>query len=184
MDHSLVVAKLNEDMSHAMQGHPRWTGHSEEFWQNVVRWRGKWEPIPIFLLGEPHEQYEKANRYDTGRWTPPGQKRSYMLLEKSGWWLLRAPERMKALGQNRNDAVMDVPGGESKDRGCKEQCCIGTWNIKFMNQGKLDMVKQEMARVNINIRNQWTKMDRIWANSIQMTIISTTVGKNPLEEIE
>ena len=56
---------------------------------------------------------------------------------------------------------MDVPGGESKDRGCKEQCCIGTWNIKFMNQGKLDMVKQEMARVSIDILKiselKWTR---------------------------
>ena len=46
---------------------------------------------------------------------------------------------------------MDVPGGESKDRGCKEQCCIGTWNVRSMNQGKLDMVKQEMVRVNMDI---------------------------------
>ena len=46
---------------------------------------------------------------------------------------------------------MDVPGGESKDQRCKEQYCIGTWNIRFMNQGKLGVVKQEMARVSINI---------------------------------
>ena len=45
----------------------------------------------------------------------------------------------------------DVSGGESKVQCCKEQYCIGTWNVRSMNQGKLDMVKQEMARVNINI---------------------------------
>ena len=46
---------------------------------------------------------------------------------------------------------MDVSGDESKIQCCKEQYCIGTWNVRSMNQGKLDMVKQEMIRVNINI---------------------------------
>ena len=45
----------------------------------------------------------------------------------------------------------DVSGGESKVRCCKEQYCIGTWNVGSMNQRKLEVVKQEMARVNINI---------------------------------
>ena len=53
-----------------------------------------------------------------------------------------------------------------------------------MNQGKLEVVKQEMARVNIDILGirelKWTKQ----ANLIQMNIISTTVGKNPFEEME
>ena len=40
---------------------------------------------------------------------------------------------------------------ENKIKCCKEQYCVGTWNVRSMNQGKLDMVKQEMARVNINI---------------------------------
>ena len=46
---------------------------------------------------------------------------------------------------------MAVTGGESKARCCKEQYCIGTWNVRFMNQGKLEVVKQKMARVNIDI---------------------------------
>ena len=53
-----------------------------------------------------------------------------------------------------------------------------------MNQGKLEVVKQEMARVKIDILGiselKWTEMSDL----IQMTIISTTVGKNPLEEME
>ena len=53
-----------------------------------------------------------------------------------------------------------------------------------MNQGKLGVVKQEMARVNINILGISELNGPEWANLIQMTIISTTVGKNPLEEIE
>ena len=46
---------------------------------------------------------------------------------------------------------MDVSGGEGKVQCCKEQYCIGTWNVRLINQGKLDVVKQEMATVNIDI---------------------------------
>ena len=80
--------------------------------------------------------------------------------------------------------AVDVTGGRSKVWGCKEQYCIGTWNFRSINQGKLEVVKQDMARVNINILGiselKWTG----WVNLTQMTIISTTVGRNPLEEME
>ena len=46
--------------------------------------------------------------------------------------------------------VVDVTGDRSKVQSCKEQYCIGTWNVRSMNQGKLEVVKQEMARVNID----------------------------------
>ena len=47
--------------------------------------------------------------------------------------------------------AVDVSGGESKLRCCKEQHCIGAWNVRSVNQGELEVVKQETARVNINI---------------------------------
>ena len=55
---------------------------------------------------------------------------------------------------------MDVTGDRSKIQCCKEQYSIGTWNVRSMNQGKLEVVKQEMARVNIlGIRElKWTGM--------------------------
>ena len=57
--------------------------------------------------------------------------------------------------------VVDVTGDRSKVQCCKEQYCIGTWNV-IMNQGKLEVVKQEMARVNVNIlgisKLQWNGM--------------------------
>ena len=53
-----------------------------------------------------------------------------------------------------------------------------------MNQGKFDVVKQEMARVNINILGISELKWMGWTNLIQMTIISTTAGKNPSEEME
>ena len=57
---------------------------------------------------------------------------------------------------------MDVTGDGSRVRCCKEQYCIGTWNVRSMNQGKLEVIKQEMARVNIHILGiselRWTGM--------------------------
>ena len=56
--------------------------------------------------------------------------------------------------------VVDVTGDRSKVQCCKEQYCIGTWNVRSMNQGKLEVVKQEMARVNILgiSKLKWTGM--------------------------
>ena len=53
--------------------------------------------------------------------------------------------------KQKQHPVVDVTGDGSKVRCFKEQYCIGTWNIMFMNQGKLEVVKQEIARVNVNI---------------------------------
>ena len=53
--------------------------------------------------------------------------------------------------KQKQHTVVDVMGDGSKVQCCKEQYCIGTWNVRSMNQGKLDMTKQEMARVNIDI---------------------------------
>ena len=59
-----------------------------------------------------------------------------------------------------------------------------TWKVRSMNQGKLEVVKQEMARVNIDIleisKLKWTGMGEF----TQLTSISTTVGRKPLEEME
>ena len=60
--------------------------------------------------------------------------------------------------------AVDVTGGRSKIRCCKEQYCIGTWNVRSMTQGKLEVIKQEMARVNMDILGiselKWTRMDK------------------------
>ena len=73
---------------------------------------------------------------------------------------------------------MDVTGDGSK------VYCIGPWNVRSTNQGKLEVVKQEMARVKTDILGiselKWME----WVNLTQMTIISTTVGRNHLEEMK
>ena len=61
----------------------------------------------------------------------------------------RKNEEMKP--KQKQHPAVNVTGDGSKVPCCKEQYCIGTWNVRCMNQGKLEVVKQEMARVNIDI---------------------------------
>ena len=64
--------------------------------------------------------------------------------------------------KHKQQPVVDGTGDRSKVRCCKEQYCIETWNVRSMNQGKLELVKQEMARLNIDILGiselRWTGM--------------------------
>ena len=105
-----------------------------------------------------------------------------MLLEISGKKNSRKTEEMEPK-QNQHP-VVDVTGDGSKVWCYKEQYCIGTWNVRSMNQGKLEVVKQEMARVNINILGISELNGLEWVNLTQMTIVSTIVGQNPLEEMD
>ena len=77
-----------------------------------------------------------------------------MLLKKSGEI---TPER-----RDGAKAKQHVAGDENKVGCCKKQYCIGTWNVMSMNQGKYEVLKQEMARVNIDslrIRDlKWMEM--------------------------
>ena len=77
--------------------------------------------------------------------------------------------------------AVDVTGDRSKVRCCKELYCIGTWNVRSVNQGKLEVVKQKMARVNVDILGI---SELKCVNLTQMAIISTIVDRNPLEEME
>ena len=64
--------------------------------------------------------------------------------------------------KQKQHLLVDVTGDRSNIQCCKEQYCIGTWNVRSMNQGKLEVVKQEMARVNADILGiselKWTGM--------------------------
>ena len=88
---------------------------------------------------------------------------------------------------------MNVTGDGSRVQCCKEQYCIGTWNVRSINQGKLEMVKQEMARVNVNILGiselKWTRMGEFNSDdhyiyycgqeSLRRNGVATIVNKSP-----
>ena len=94
----------------------------------------------------------------------------------------RKNEGMKP--KQKQHPVVDVTGDRSKVRCCKEQYRIGTWNVRSMNQGKLEVVKQEMARVNVDIQGvselRWTGMGEF--NSDDHYIYY--YGQDPLGEME
>ena len=75
---------------------------------------------------------------------------------------LRKNEGM--LPKQKQQSVADVTRDRSKVRSCKEHNCTGTWNLRSMNQGKLEVVKQETARVNIDILGiselKWTGLGK------------------------
>ena len=84
---------------------------------------------------------------------------------------INSPRKNEVSGpKQKQQSSMDVSGGKNKEWCYKEQHCIGTWNVKPMNQGQLDIVKQEMARLNTDIlgisKNGWER-----AGLIQVTII-------------
>ena len=66
-------------------------------------------------------------------------------------WRNNSRKNEETESKQKQHPVVDVTGDGSKVSCCKEQYCIGTWNVASMNQGKLEVVKQEMARVKVNI---------------------------------
>ena len=82
--------------------------------------------------------------------------------------------------KQKQHPVVDVTGVGSKVRYCKEQYCIETWNGRSMNQGKLKMIRHEMARVNIDILGiselKWTGMDE-FISAVKFIAIQSCLKK-------
>ena len=96
----------------------------------------------------PYEQHEKQKEV-TLKDEPAGSVGiQYATGEE---WRNNSRKNEEMEPKQKQHPVVDVTGDGSKVRCCKEQYCIGTWNVRSMNQGKLEVVKQEMARLNINI---------------------------------
>ena len=66
-------------------------------------------------------------------------------------WRNNSRKNEETKPKQKQHPVVDVTGDGSKVQCCKKQYCIGTWNVRSMNEGKLEVVKQEMARVNVDI---------------------------------
>ena len=66
-------------------------------------------------------------------------------------WRNNSRKNREMESKQKQHPAVDVTDYGSKVQCCKEQYCIGIWNVRSMNQGKLEVVKQEMARVNVNI---------------------------------
>ena len=99
-------------------------------------------------------------------------------------WRNNSTKNEETEPQQKQCPIVEVTGDGSKVQCCKEQYCIETLNVRSMNQGKLEVVKQEMARLYINIlgisKLRWTRMGKFNSDDN----IFTTVGTDPLKEME
>ena len=143
-------------------------------------WRREWQTTSVFLRWEPHEQDEKAKDRTLKDELPRSVGAQYATGDQ---WRNNSRKNEEMEPKQKQYPGVDVIGDGSKLQSCKEQYCIGTWNVRSRNHGKLEVVKQEMARVNVNILESanWNGLE--WVNLTQMTIISTTAGRNPSEEM-
>ena len=129
-------------------------------------WRGLWstgeengKPLQYSCLENPMNSMKRQN----GRIWKEGIPRSVSAQYTAGdQWRNNSRKNERMEPKQKQYSAVDVTGDRSKVWCCKEQYCIGTWNVRSMNQGKLEVVKQEMARVNIDIlgisKLKWTGM--------------------------
>ena len=128
----------------------------------------KFTPPTIFLgLLRPwtwgissHEQYEKVKNRTLKNEFSRSVGAQYATADE---WRNNCRKNEEMEPKQKQHPVVDVTGDGSKVLCCKEQYCIGTWNVRSMNQGKLEVVKQEIARVTIDILGiselKWAGMD-------------------------
>ena len=148
-----ALCKFNEAISHAVQDHPRWTGHSGEFWQNMAHWRRKCKPLQYFCLENP---MNSVKRQKDGRWAPRSEGVQYAT---GGEQRNTSRKNEEAEPKQKEHTLVNVSGGESKVWCYKEQYCIGNWNVRSMNQGELEVVNGKSEHW--HFRNQWTNQRNI-----------------------
>ena len=121
-------------LSHATWGHPRQMGHDGEVWQNVVHWWREWQTTSVFLPWELNKQYDKAK----DRTLKDEHTRSVGAQYATGdQWRNNSRKNEGMETKQKQLPVVNGTGDRSKVQCCKEQYCIGTWNVRSMNQGKL-----------------------------------------------
>ena len=131
---------------------------SDKTW-STAQWNGK--PLQNSCLENPMHPVWKGKKI--GHWTMnPQVSRCPICYWRRVEKYSRKNEETEP--KQKQHPVVDVTGDGSKVQCCKEQFCIGTWNIRSMNQGELEVVKQDMATVKNNIwgmstKCQPTKMD-------------------------
>ena len=145
-------------MSHAMWGHSRRMGHGGEK-DKMSTWDGNGKPLQCSCLENPMNSMKRQKDRTLKEELPRSVGAQYATGDQ------RRNNSRKNEGmepKQKQHPFVDVTGDGSKVRCCKKQYCIGTWNVRSMNQGKLAVVKQEVARVNIDILGiselKWTGM--------------------------
>ena len=140
-------------------------GATEDGWVMVERsdrmWstgEGNGKPLQYSCLENPMNSMKKQKNRTLKDELPRSVGAQYATGDQ---WRNNSRKNEGMEPKEKQHPVMNGTGDRSKVWCSKEQYCIGTWNVRSMNQGKLEVVKQEMARVKcLHSRNQQTKMDR------------------------
>ena len=158
-----------------MWGHPRRTGHggsSDKTWSTG---EGNGRPLQFSCLENPMN----SMKWQKDRTLKDELPRSVGAQYAAGdQWRNNSRKNEGMEPKQKQCPVVGVTADGSKVRCCNKQYCIGTWNVRSMKKGKLQVVKEEMARVNAGIlvinELKWTGM-----NLTQMTIISIQWARIP-----
>ena len=112
----------------------------------MVHWRREWKP-PQYSCLENRRNTMKMQKDMTLKDELPRSVGAQCATGEE--WRNNSRNKEETEPKRKQCPVVEATGDGSKVRCCKEQYCIGTWNVRSMHQGKLEVVKQEMARVNI-----------------------------------
>ena len=121
---------------------------------------GNGKPLQYYCLENPMNSMKRQNDRILKEELPRSVGAQYATGDQ---WRNNSRKNEGMEPKQKQYPAVDVTGDRSKVQCCKEQYWIGTWNVRSMNQGKLEVVKQEMARVNVDIlgisKLKWTGMD-------------------------
>ena len=182
-NHTRTTALSNSmKLSHAhgaTQDRQVMVDRSDRMWSTR---EGNGKPLQYSCLENPMNSMKRQNDRILKEELPRSGHAQYVTRDQ---WRNNSRKNEGMEPKQKQYPVVDGTGDRSKVQCYKKQYCIGTWTVvRFMNQGKLEVVKQKMARVNVDIlgisKLKWTGMGEF--NSDDHYIY--TVGKNPLEEME
>ena len=118
---------------------------------------GNWKPLQYSCLENPMNSMKRQKDRTLEDELPRLVGAQYATGDQ---WGSNSRKNEEMEPKQKQHPAVNVTGDRSKVRCCKDQYCIGTSNVRSINQGKLEAVKQEMASVNVDILNQQTKLDR------------------------
>ena len=120
---------------------------SDKMWSTG---EGNGKPLQYPCLENPRNNRKRQNDRILKEELPRSVSAQYATGDQ---WRNNSTKNEETAPKQKQQPVVDVTGEGSKVRCCKKQYCIGTWNVKSTNQGKLEVIKQEIARVNQHSRN-------------------------------
>ena len=143
-----TVLSNSMKLNHSMWGHPKRMGHGGELRQNVVHWRRKWQTTLASLPWEPMNSIKRQK----GRTLKGELHRPVGAHYATGdQWRNNSRMNKGIEPKQKQHSAVGETCGRRKVWCCKEQYYTGTWDVRSMYQGKLEVVKQEMTRVNVDI---------------------------------